>query len=224
MLKTDLHTHSSWAHDNVSYSAKQLIRQAAKSGYDVLAITEHNYNPYNSLKSYAKKHNILLVPGVEINVGKKHVIILNTTKGKDLMHCTDFEKLKNEQAFLVAPHPFFPHPSSMRTRFFMKHRHLFDALEYSWFYSKLINFNKKVIKMGRKYDIPVIANSDLHDLRRLDRNFTLVDSKKDIDSVLDAIRKRKIRIHTQPLGELELAAMAAQIISGQFLKLLQKES
>jgi predicted metal-dependent phosphoesterase TrpH len=226
MLKTDLHTHSSWGRsgEHLEYSARELIKYASKLGYEVLALTEHNCNPYNYLKSYAKKHNILLVPGVEINVGMKHVLVLNTEKGRELMHCDDFEKLKNEQAFLIAPHPFFPHPSSMKMRFFMKHKHLFDALEHSWFYSNLINFNRKVHKIAEKYKIPVVANSDCHNLKNLNRNYSWIDADKNIDSVLEAIRKNRIRIHTEPLGNLELIIMSVRILYGMSLKTLSARS
>ena len=107
MLKSDLHTHCRCKTEKLDYTSKELIKNAAKLGYEVLAITNHNYNQYDKVKWYAKKHGILLIPGVEINIGMKHVVILNTKKGENLKNYRDLEKLKQEGVFLLAPHAFF---------------------------------------------------------------------------------------------------------------------
>jgi len=216
MLKSDFHIHTTCRTDDLGYSAKDLIKQAAKLGYDVLSITNHNCMTYSDIKSYAKKHGILLMPGVEVNVGRKHVIILNTKHDSNLDNSKELEKMKQEGAFLVAPHPFFPHPSSMRMDFFMQHKHLFDALEYNFFYTKYINYNNKVMEMGKKYNIPVVACSDLHCLNNLDRIFTFVDADKNIDSVLEAVRKNKIRIHTEPLTPFNFAKIGFKVFLSEY--------
>jgi predicted metal-dependent phosphoesterase TrpH len=223
MLKSDFHTHSKCSTDDLNYSAKQLIKRAAKLGYEVLALTNHNCNIYEQVKGYARKNGILLIPGAEINIGSKHVLVLNTKKGKELQDCKDFEALKKENMFLIAPHPFFPHPSSIGMKFFMQHKHLFDALEYSWFYTKNINFNNKVIDAAKKYKISVVANSDCHSLNVLDRNYTLVDADKRIDSVLEAIRKNKIKIATNPLNGFQFFVKGMSIIFSDIIGLFSKK-
>ncbi|MBW2995052.1 PHP domain-containing protein [Candidatus Woesearchaeota archaeon] len=216
MLKSDFHIHTNCRTDNLGYSARDLIKAASKLGYDVLSITNHNCRTYDNVKSYAKKKGILLIPGAEVNVGRKHVIILNTKHDSNLSNPEQLEKMKKEGAFLIAPHPFFPHPSSMRMDFFLQHKHLFDALEYSFFYTKHINYNKKVIAMGKKYNIPVVACSDLHGLNNLDRIFTFVDADKNIDSVLEAIRKNKIKIHTEPLTPVNFVRIGFKVFLSEY--------
>lgn len=211
MLKCDFHIHTGEdTYDSIGYSAKTLIKLAAKYKYDVLSITNHNTVYYEDVKSYAKKHNILLIPGVEISIGLKHIVVLNCFDF-DVKTFKGLEPMKNEGAFLIAPHPFFPHPTSMRMNFFMKHKHLFDALEYSYFYSKYVNFNNTAMRISKKYNIPVVANSDCHRLSNMNRNYSLIDAEKNIDSVFDAIRKNRIKLHTEPLSFKEFSKIALKI-------------
>jgi len=224
MLKCDFHLHTRCRNDDLNYTAKDLIKYASRLGYDVLSITNHNCRTYDHVKNYAKKLGILLIPGVEVNLGRKHVIVLNSKHNSDVKSSNELEKLKQEGAFLIAPHPFFPHPSSMRMEFFIKHKHLFDALEYSFFYTKNINFNNKMIEVGKKYHIPVVANSDLHGLDNLDRIFTMIDADKNIDSVLEAIKKNKIKIHTEPLSFYRFVKIGLKVFLAETLGMKLKPS
>ncbi|GAI08342.1 unnamed protein product, partial [marine sediment metagenome] len=69
-LKADLHLHTSEdPEDKVRYSARQLIDYASQKGFDVLAITNHNFYTYNDyLRDYAASKGILLIPGIELSV------------------------------------------------------------------------------------------------------------------------------------------------------------
>ena len=77
MLKADLHIHTKEDpvhHKDIKYTAKQLIDHAANQGYEVIAITCHNKVYYNKkIKEYAKKKGILLIPGIEKTIKRKHV-------------------------------------------------------------------------------------------------------------------------------------------------------
>ena len=66
MLKADLHIHTKEdPHDNIGYSAKQLIDHAAKLNFDVISITNHDTSSYTEeLAEYAKLKGILLIPGI----------------------------------------------------------------------------------------------------------------------------------------------------------------
>ena len=92
MLKADLHIHTNEDpvdFSKINYSAKDLIKYAAKLHYNVLAITNHNSILYNCmLKSYAKKHGILLIPGTEADIGGKEVLLLNV-KQHDIKKISD---------------------------------------------------------------------------------------------------------------------------------------
>jgi len=216
MLKVDLHSHTNYVipKDDSVLSPKQLIDFVASRNYDVLAITEHaswrkmsgiKYfdNPvktYFHFKDYAKKKGILLIPGVETIVEGKEVLLVNF-KGdaKRIKTFADVERLKEENVLIVAPHPFYGRASCLKEKL-IENIKIFEAIEHCHFYTNLINPNKKAIEVAKKYNKPLIANSDAHGLHQLNINFTLVDAEKKIDSILEAVRKNKLQICTQPLS------------------------
>src|SRR5512139_2457420 len=91
-LKADLHLHTAEDPlDRIRYTAKELISKAADEGFDVLSITNHHRVTFNpELFSYARERGILLIPGVEITIRRRHVLVLNPPAGKI---CSDFPHL-----------------------------------------------------------------------------------------------------------------------------------
>jgi predicted metal-dependent phosphoesterase TrpH len=208
-LKIQLHCHTGQdPMDLISHSEIKLIDRASKLGYDVLAISCHNVVIFNDdLEKYAEDKRILLIPAIEKSVEGKHVLILNADVSAQKIN--NFEDLKNyrrknDDCFVIAVHPYYPSFNSLGKKL-EEHKELFDAVEYSWFHSKRINkYNKRAVKMAEKLDLPVVATSDNHMLKFLDSSYSLVDSKKDVDSLFKAIRGKKIKIvsHNLKLHEM----------------------
>lgn len=91
MLKTDFHIHYGEDAHGEKYSAKDVIRFYAKQKFDAIALTNHNKITYDDeLISYASSKGIVLIPGTELKVEGKHVLILNIE---------DNEKIKNTKTF-----------------------------------------------------------------------------------------------------------------------------
>lgn len=211
MLKVDLHTHTREdPYDKffIGYSAKDLIRLAAKQKYDVLSITLHNRVFFNQeLKEFARKKGILLIPGAEPLVQNKDVLLINVTN-QDLgmiKKLEDLEKLK-DSAIIVAPHPFFLTGNCLGNQL-IKHINNFHAIEYSHFYTqatinplfKFIDGNAHAVGVAEKYHKTIIGTSDVHKLYEFGTTFTWVDSPKRKDDVLEAIRKNRVRLETRPM-------------------------
>ncbi len=225
MLKTDLHLHT----NNIikkfdsTIGPKQLIDRAAKLKFNVLSITEHTgyktfrglvylKNPlstYEKYKDYARRKGILLIPGVEIYIEGKDILLINF-KGdyRKYKKIEELEELKKENVTIIAPHPYFPGVASLNKEL-VKNIKLFDAIELSHFYIKNLNFNKKAEQTARKYNKPLIANSDAHFLFAFGRNYTYVFAEKKIDSILEAIRKNKMKIMTKPWDIGRFSALAS---------------
>ncbi len=109
-LKADLHLHTAEDPlDRVRYTAKELISKAADDDFDVISITNHNQMTFNQdLSSYAQERGILLIPGIEMTIRRRHVLVLNPPPHKT---CSDFfslSKLRRLETLIVAPHPYFP--------------------------------------------------------------------------------------------------------------------
>ncbi len=205
MLKADLHTHTAEDpfHSFINYSARDLIKYMAKKKYDVLSITLHNKRLFTEdLRRYAKRHGILLIPGMELRMKGMDMVLLNVPE--DYRVPTSWRgvrELKRRGALLIASHPFFGMHSL--GNLLLEKLHLFDAIEYSHWYHKFFNRNQQAKKIADDFNIPMIGTSDCHRFWQIGHTYTEIDSAKNIDSVLEAIRKGKVRLVTKPLSTLE---------------------
>lgn len=221
-LKCQFHSHCSGdAIDNINYSAKTLIKQAAKLNYTVLSITCHRKLLFSKgLQKYAKKKGILLIPGIEFEIDKKHILGINVDK--KIMKVDTFAKLSkykksHPDCLIIAPHPFFPTRHCLK-KILIKNIHLFDAIEISWAYTKTKNYNKKAIEVAKYFNKPIVATSDCHILNYLDAGYIHLDSKKNPKSIIKAIRNNKIEIHSKPTSYFKIARFFTQIVLQKILR------
>jgi predicted metal-dependent phosphoesterase TrpH len=212
-LKADLHLHTAEDPlDSVRYTAKELIEKAAEEGFDVISITNHQQMTFNEgLFFYAKERNILLIPGMEMTIQKRHVLVLNPPSH---IGCSDFfslSKLRRPETLIVAPHPYFPGPTSLNG-YLLKHLNLFDALEFSHFYSPTINFNQRVIKVSQSYNLPLVGTSDAHFFSQMGSTYSLIYAEKNLEAVFSAIRHNRVKVISRPLKHLEMGRIAARLL------------
>ena len=212
-LKSDLHLHTAEDPlDRIRYSSKDLISKAADEGFDVISITNHHQMTFNQdLFSYAHGKGILLIPGVELTIRRRHVLVLNPPPFKT---CSDFpslSKLRRPETLIIAPHPYFPGTYSLNG-YLLRYLHLFDALEYCHFYSPMINFNQKAVEVCRRYGFPLIGNSDSHFLSQLGTTYSLIYAEKNLEAVFSAIRQNKIKVATRPLKTLEMGSIVNRFL------------
>ncbi len=213
MLKSDFHIHTGEdPFDRIKYSSKELINHAAKLGFEVLAITNHHKIHYSKkLADYAMKKGILLIPGVETHVAGKEVLLLNVRKPGTVNNFSDLAELRKENVVIIAPHPFYPTDSCLG-KDLVRNIKYFDGIEYSHFYLKNFNiFNKKAVKIAKQHNKTMIGTSDTHSFYQFGKTYSLVDSNKDIDSVLEAIRKGKVEIKTKRLSYLALSKVSISL-------------
>lgn len=201
-LKADFHTHTSddpW--DRIDHSAEMLIDAAARKGFEVLAITCHATLVYDQyLAEYARRGGILLIPAMEAVIEGKHVVILNPDG--EQARASTFEELRGlgrRDAVFVAPHPFFPSSKALGGKL-AEHIDCFDAIEYSSFYVRGLNFNRRALRTARRYGLPMVGTSDTHVLPYAGNTFTWVGAEPTVGSVLDAIRSGGVEVETRPHG------------------------
>ena len=208
----------------ISHSAKELIDHAARLNFNVLSITCHNKVVYSKgLQEYADQKNILLVPGAEKNIEKRHVLLYNFTQEEidQIKNFSDLRKIKRSHHFVIAPHPFYvqlnpfdPRPISLFSKL-EKNIDLFDGIEFCHLYTKRINgANKKAEKIANKYHLPLIAGSDSHHIEHMGTNFSLIDAEQNINSIFKAIKKNNIIINSRPRDTLELTNLLAFFTKG----------
>lgn len=208
MLKVDLHLHTHEdPSDHILYSAADAIDRAAELGFDALAITLHDAQLENrSLTDRAHDRGITLVRGVERTIQGRHVLLLNFP-ARESMSVSSFADLarakQRTDGLVIAPHPFFPGRSCLGAAMDL-HAELFDAVEWSYFWTTAADFNTRAARWAAAQGKPVVGNSDLHDIRQLGRTFTCVDAPKDADAICTAVREGRVELRTQPVPYAEL--------------------
>ena len=205
-LKIDFHTHTADdPEETIRYSSRELIDKAHCLGFDAICITNHNAVSTNGyLSDYARERDIVLIPGVEIEIRGKHVLVINARK--DILEARTFgdvRRLRTPECLVIAPHPYFPGTSSLMGKA-RRHIDIFDAIEFSWFYHRRINFNTFAVRMAAEYGLPVIGTSDCHRLDRFGQAYSLVKAEKDAGSIVEAVRAGRAEIVASPLNLLEL--------------------
>lgn len=207
-LKTNLHFHTADdPQDNISYTLEEGIDHAASLGFEVIALTCHasvQWRP--SYAEYAASKNILLISGIEANIGerpgeKRHLLILNCDKSaekiKNFADLAEYKK-NHSEIFVIASHPYFPGDTTLK-KYLEKYIHLMDGIEHSWFYSKGFNLNKKAERIARHYNLPFIATSDTHFFTHMNTDYTVIDAeKKSPEAIFKALRQHQFSNATSP--------------------------
>jgi predicted metal-dependent phosphoesterase TrpH len=157
------------------------------------SVTEENFEQYLSALMHEAerardKYGMLVIPGIEISKNyissdkSAHILIIDIKEF--ISACWSYEKIflaaKEQGALIVACHP---HHTSDLWNNREKYAKYIDAWEVA---NRDDVFN--VISL-KKY--PYIANSDFHKVRHIYSWKTLLNCKKDIDSVKQCIRYNK---------------------------------
>jgi predicted metal-dependent phosphoesterase TrpH len=213
VLKTDLHIHTSEdPADVIAHDAYALIDRAVELGFDAIALTLHDRQIADArLFDYARDHGLTLIPGIERTIEGRHVLLLNFSHGVDQVHTfADLARLKSRgNGLVIAAHPFFPDKACLRSML-DAHAELFDAVEWSYFWTRGLNFNARAASWAGAHGKPVVGNSDLHDLRQLGRTCSYVYAERDPAAICSAIRSGLVTLQTSPVPPLELA----QVLTG----------
>ncbi|MCD6460199.1 PHP domain-containing protein [bacterium] len=206
-FKTDLHIHTSLDFKkscNRSYgilSPYELVDRAKTLGYKVLSFTHHGALYIDSdISRYARKHGILIIPGLEAFIDDKHVLMYNFFNKEPIDSFSKLLDHKSESNLVVAPHPFYPSKSCLQ-KSLVENIDCFDALEYCHFYTPFYNPNKKMLKTSDIYHKPVVGFSDTHIDAQFGTTYSLVDAEElSTEAVITAIKQGMVEVVTNPLS------------------------
>jgi predicted metal-dependent phosphoesterase TrpH len=211
VVKADLHLHTSEDPcDWIRHSASELIDRAAERGYGALAVTLHDSQlECERLREQARDRGIILIRGIERTIEGSHVLLLNfpARVAMSIGSFADLAKARRRtRGLVIAPHPFFPGHSCLQSAL-GDHAELFDAVEWSYFWTREVDFNTRAATWAAERGLPVVGSSDTHDIRQLGRTFTLIDAPDDADAICEAVRKGHIALRTEPVPYPELTAV-----------------
>ncbi len=201
-VKADFHIHTSEDQkDLIRYSAVELIDMARQKGFSCLAITNHDTCTWTRyLSDYARERGICLLPGMEATIEGRHVLLINFDFSSiSLSSFRDLYHIRRDDALIIAPHPFYPSPVALRKKF-LKHIEVFDAAEWSHFFCKRINFNKRMERTARAAGLPVIGTSDAHQKVQFNTTYSVVEAETlEPEAIIHAVRQGRIQVVTRPL-------------------------
>ena len=214
-LKADLHLHTSEGEPFIPYDARALIDRAAREAYQVLSITNHEVVTFSEdLSDYARERGILLIPGVEATIEEKHVLLYNIDVPPSRIRTfADLRQLKTREWLVVAAHPFFPGSTCLRGRL-VEEIDVFDAIEFSHFYTGRIDFNSPAVRLAREVGLPLLGTSDSHLVRQLGTTYSMLEGTLTIPSALGAVRKGLVQVVSRPLTVPQMAGVWAGLVLG----------
>jgi predicted metal-dependent phosphoesterase TrpH len=185
---------------------------------NAVAITLHDkQRDLRDVEAYARGLGVTLIPGVERTIDGRHVLLLNfpaVAERVDSFEAVARLKAAHPEGLVVAPHPFFPHPSCLRS-LMDRHADLFDAVEINAFYTAAIDFNAPAKRWAAARGKPLVANSDAHRLTLVGRSCSVVDAEPDAGSICAAIRAGRVSVQTQPLSLLEAGSYITRLLGAQ---------
>lgn len=206
LLKADFHIHTREdPHDFIRHTAQELLAEAARQGFQVIALTCHNKRIHTEeLTRRAEDLGILLIPGVEAAIEGKHTLLLDMPYSR--LRVRSFQHVRERRrdgGLVIAPHPFFPAPKCLNGKL-RENLDLFDAIEFSHFYTRTLDFNRRAVEYARAHDLPLVGTSDCHRLWQLGTTYSLIESEaRTIPAVFAAIRAGRVRVVTSPLRPLD---------------------
>ena len=224
-LKIDFHTHTSEdPKDTIDYDARRLIDRAAELGYDALAITNHYVVAHTpALESYAGRLGILLLPGVELTLSGKHVLVINPGFRRNPGAGTfeDLARISGPDTLIVAPHPFFYGFKSLQRDLFALIRR-FDAIEFSSFYNHRVDMNRKGLAAAAAARKPVIGSSDCHNIWQFGGTYSLVEAAQDPRAIVQAVKAGQVAVRSSPLSLPTMFRIGVNFLLTDRLKLRRR--
>lgn len=221
-LKVDFHTHTAEdPEDSVPYTARDLIDLAAALGYDALAITNHNAVTYSAeLAGYAADRGLVLIPGTELTLSRKHVQVLSVEPRtfEPARSLEDLPRIRTPDDLVVAPHPFFRAAKSLHDAL-ETIAPLVDAVEFSGYFSPRLDMNKKAVIAAKRLGKPLVGSSDCHNLWQFGLTWTLVEAEKNVPSIMAAVKAGRVEVRAKPLSLLAMGRVAANFMLTDRLQL-----
>ena len=218
------HCHGDPVDRYIPHSIFQHIDQAKKVGLDAIAVTWHRRICDNlEAVAYARERGVLLIPGMEAEVNRRHLVVLNLASGDLPAQPTWSEvralRLRKPDVLVMAPHPFYPHPSCLG-RTMEDHADCIDAVEWcfihvNWLHHR-VNPNLRAARWAQKHGKTLLASSDAHSLRSIGRNVSTVEADElTTEAIFAGIRAGRVSFHRASLPLAPLVYETGKAMSSQ---------
>jgi len=200
MLKIDLHVHTVFSDGD---KIDRIIAMAEKRGLDGIAITDHDTIRAVRIARKLSK-NLIIIPGIEVVTNIGHVLVLNienppkVDRGHKYDYLELFEWAKENNALTILAHPITSILKIVR-HWEIISRYRPNAVEvYNSLYP-LFPLSVRLSKIiAEKLNLPQTGGSDAHKYNQVGKCYTLINSEKNVEEIVEKIRRGLTKTNGQP--------------------------
>lgn len=186
MLKADFHVHTSVSND-AKDSVQAMVWEAIRKGFDIIAITDHNsIKALDEAKRLTKGKSIFILPGIEVDAIEGHILGLGVEEGIEPLRpaIEIIEDIQEKGGLAIAAHPY--HSKGIKDLCYCLDIDGIEVLN-----ARAMGANDKAQIAAERLSLPGTAGSDAHRKGDLNKVYSLIDCEKKVESILDAIEKKK---------------------------------
>lgn len=224
--RVELHSHCQGdpVDTYLNHTIFEHIDQAKKMSLDAIAVTWHRkICSHPEAEAYARERNILLIPGMEAEVDRGHLVVLNLQEG-DLPAAPTWDEIRALRArkpgvLVIAPHPFYPHPTCLGKQL-DDNFDCIDAVEWCRLHVKWlpgrVNPNLRAARWAHQHGKPLVACSDAHTLKDIGVNASTVEAEAlTADAIIAGVRAGRVSFHRRSLDLIPFAYETAKTLAAQ---------
>ncbi len=193
MICVDLHLHTRFSFDasiSPKYVADALHQHPLIKG---VAVTDHNtVEGYFHVRRFAATYqDLVIIPGVEVTTMLGDVIVLGVEEKpaywSTIESVVEFARERN--GVLVVPHPYRGGGIGDAAK---KIPSDFAAVEVAN-PDSTVQENRMAEALASNQNMPGVGGSDAHHVEQMWKAYTQIDADPEVDSVLKAIRDRRVK-------------------------------
>ncbi|MBU3958034.1 MAG: PHP domain-containing protein [Nanoarchaeota archaeon] len=192
MINADFHIHTFFSKCS-NMDPKDLVKKAIFENLDVIGVVDHDSIKGGLAAKRIAGKRIMVIPGEEIDTAEGEIIVFFSDgkyRGNIVEIC---ERAKQENAFIFAPHPFdfLRHSLGSNINAIKGYLNAVETFNSRCMFSSA---NGKAKKYADENSIPALGGSDAHFPEEIGNVFCKMSCEKNIGSILESIKKRKIEI------------------------------
>ena len=206
MLKMDSHIHSEYSPDSSS-KIDDILKVARSENVDIIAISDHNTaSGTPEVLRKTRNTDILAIPSIEISSSLGHILGFGCEENipRDLTPEDTIDRIHDLGGLAIIPHPYCFYRHGLLCKSDYKDLKI-DAIETKNARFIIGYCNNKAKNLAKSENIPTLGASDAHYWEFLGDCYSLIDCEMDIDSVMKAIKKRKVEAHGKGTSNILLS-------------------